>query len=360
MTTPSVDRAALHQFVTGSSQLGSYPSTQWSAWDSWRRQLLAETKARGISVHLTGSTTAPTHAPVPTLLSDVAAQCGEAWPDTTRTDGMTWTLEQAIEQVRLCALALDVADNPAPSGGGGTTPTPSGAWPPTDAVFYSRWDAGDIHDGGKFASADWDFQSTTPTIVASPVRSGGKALRVGFGANGAQSPAAGASPSDYARRAEMEPASVNNVQSGDTWWVRYDVLLEAGFPIGTSDWCVIGQFKQGPSGSPPEELVVVNGRWKVIRQGTSSNPLGSVDLGPAVTGKVQRVVWGVTFGDSTHGKVGGSVDGVRVADVTASTWNNQGTLYLKCPGIYADNTLSGAMGAVFDNVVVGKTYDSVA
>lgn len=359
MTTPSVDRVALHQFLTGSSTLGAYPNSLYDQVEKWRQALLAETKARNITVHLTGSTSPPAHGPVATLLEDCAEQTSESWPDTTRSDGMQWTLPQSIQQIELCCRALDAADAPAPSGGG-TSPTPSGTWPPTGAVFYSRWDAGDIHDGGKFASADWDFQSTTPTIVASPSRSGGKALRVAFGANGAQSPAAGASASDYARRAEMEPASMNNVQSGDTWWVRYDVLLETGFPISTSDWCVIGQFKQGPSGSPPEELVVVNGRWKVIRQGTSSNPLGSVDLGPAVTGKVQRVVWGVTFGDSTHGKVGGSVDGVRVADVTASTWNNQGTLYLKCPGIYADNALSGAMGAVFDNVVVGKTYDAVA
>lgn len=133
-----VDRSTLHAFVTGSPSLGAYPDTQWGRWDALRRDLLAECRARGVTVRLTGSTDAPVHAAAPTPLADVASQLGERWPDPTRTDGRSWSIAEAVEQVRLCCLALDADDG----GDGPGKDEPDQPYRKTCEVPYGSFPAG--------------------------------------------------------------------------------------------------------------------------------------------------------------------------------------------------------------------------
>lgn len=340
MTTPSVDRAALHAFLTGSSTLGQYPSSLYDQVEKWREACLAETKARGITVHLTGSTTPPAHGPTATLLEDCAAQCSESWPDRTRTDGMQWTLPQSIQQIELCCRALDAADNPAPSGGG----TSSG------------WSTLPVMTSAAVTGANDSHQSAVPTFQAD-------GMHVKLPASGG-SPGPGASaPSGSYQRAEAYISGWDNLTG--TLYLRYDFTLLSGFPTNTSTWQTIAQCKNSSTGSPPLELMVGNkgGATNAIYvqwHSSGGSETGTAVLGAATTGVQHCVVLGVQFSTSSSATVSGWLDGKPVFTNVSHgpTLYSGQTSYGKC-GIYRDAAVNQAAEIVFHSVAQGATFASV-
>jgi hypothetical protein len=231
-------------------------------------------------------------------------------------------------------------------------PTATGAWPPPGAAWWASWDSSDPLDGGKFRRAPWNWQSATPRVVDGN-------LRVELPPNGAQMPAAGAQPGSGSRRCELEPALPGsmNPSPGRTVYHRWDLTL-VNFPVNTTSWNVLTQWKQDGTGSPPVELSVERGRWKLIIHDAGGDIVGSHDVGPAEQGKAVTLVIGVLFGTSGH--LTAYHDGSKTLDVAAPTMHAGKGSYLKSPGIYASSALSGPLSVEVARMAVGPTYESVA
>lgn len=335
MTTPSVDRSALRNFICGSPVAGQYPDAQWGQWEERRRALLAECRARGVTVHLTGSTaaSAQAHGPVPTILADIAAQCSERWPDPTRADGMAWSLPEAIEQVALCCAALDAADNPAPSGGG-----------------TSGWKALPVLTSAAASSDTSSFQSAVPSwtadgmVVALPAK-GDKP--------GTPNPTSGTST----QRCEVHLKGWESLT--ETLFLRYDFSLAAGFPASTTDWQVIAQLKNSSTGSPPLEVIVNRGQVNLQWHDKAGNETGREVLGTATTGVKHSVVLQVPFTTGSSATVTGWLDGVQAFSASHGptlypSQTSEGKL-----GIYRSNAIGVAATITHHGVAKGSTFASV-
>lgn len=331
-----VDRAALHAFLTGSLKLGEYPSTLYAQVDGWRRQLLAECKARGVTVHLTGTTLAQVHSPVPTLLADCAAQVGERWADTTRSDGMAWSLSEAVEQVRLCALALDAADQtakPAP------TPAPS-----------SGWKALPVLTNAAMTGERSSHQSAVPMWasdgmhVSLPARGGSP----GPGAEGVSG--------SYQRCEELIGGAWANLTGRK--FLRYDFTLVDGFPTDTSSWQAIAQLKNSSTGSPPLELMVNRGQVNLQWHDKGGAETGREVLGKAITGVRHSVVLDVTFSTSAT-TVTGWMDGVQAFSASHGPTLYPGQSSYGKLGIYRDAAIGKAAQIAHHGIAIGPSFAAV-
>jgi hypothetical protein len=166
-----------------------------------------------------------------------------------------------------------------------------------------------------------------PTVVASPTGTGSAAR---FHLDGGQ------------ERNESQPTAAQDINPGDSLFVGFTDYLEDGFPVGTSDWQVVLQFKNDSTGSPPIEIKVGDGQYYL----DGNSGAWRYDIGPAVTGRAIDVTVRVAFStDPAQSWIDAWYNGTQT--VTAAQPKGSGTLYsgqssyLKA-GIYRDTGISQA------------------
>jgi hypothetical protein len=205
-------------------------------------------------------------------------------------------------------------------------------------------------DGGKtlwsadFAAAGLkNFRSTPWNNVgaSSPAVSGGL-LNVSMPGGG--------------KRAEVEP-KFRALQEGDQYFFGFSVKLAPDFPVNTSDWQVITQFKNDGEGTPPLELKVQNGKFVLDGDGGAFSKV----VGDATPGQWTHLALQVKF-SSSDGTVSAWQDGVqKIADFAppSGTMYAGKDSYVKT-GIYRDTSIEQAGKLSFGSWAIGTTLGSVS
>ncbi len=157
------------------------------------------------------------------------------------------------------------------------------------------------------------------------------------------------------KRSELEP-EFPDFQEGDEYYVGFSVRLADDFPVTTSDWQVITQFKNNGTGSPPLEVKVQDGQF-VLDGGSGAF---HETIGRAVPGQWTHLVLKVKF-SSTDGRVSAWQDGRQtITDYKPPT----GTLYdglasyLKI-GIYRNTAIDQPGRLSFGSYAIGTSLGAV-
>jgi hypothetical protein len=166
------------------------------------------------------------------------------------------------------------------------------------------------------------------------------------------------------QRAEVEP-DVDEFGEGQTRFFRLTYLLPPSFPLDPSGFQLATQWKNDGTGSPPLELRVQDGKFRL--GGGFGRPGGSrlfaTDIAPAITGRPVDLVVGIVFSsDPAKGRVDVWVDG---AQKIAGFRPPGGTLYpgkrsYWKVGLYRDTGNAGTATADLSVARLGETYSSVA
>lgn len=158
---------------------------------------------------------------------------------------------------------------------------------------------------------------------------------------------------------------------GDDDWIAFQVRLDSGFPVQTSNWQVIAQWKQlvdtqsSYNGcSPVLALQVHDGRYWLERA-NPAQPCGSTisyDLGAATTGVWERFTWHIFF--KTAGGTVAAYNGsgpARLAPITVPTLASE-DLGDGSPvpshariGIYRNSVISGTARLYYDGYTVASS-----
>jgi hypothetical protein len=156
---------------------------------------------------------------------------------------------------------------------------------------------------------------------------------------------------------------------GDNLWFSYSTYLNADVPLNTTNWQVIGQWKNDGFGSPPMEMAISNGRFKATGgwgwPGTDTPTIPKLaerDLGVATTGIWDTWLYNIKFSsDPTVGTVNTWRNGVQVI----TDWKPIGgtlypskTSYWKL-GYYRSTSINQSSTVVLDNAKYGTTKESV-
>ena len=280
---------------------------------------------------LTGATVAAASTG-PALLADPSTDTGEiARPDLAVTPaGLS---EPAA---RTTAAAPHSASGAAPH----TTtaaPTPSTPPPAVDDGGKTLWSA-DFASAGlrNFLSTPWNNQgAAAPTL-------GGGLLNFSMPGGG--------------KRSEVEP-KFKDLQEGDEYYFGFSVKLAPDFPVGTSDWQVITQFKNDGTGTPPLELKVQNGKFLIDGDSGAFSRV----VGDATPGRWTHLALKVKF-SSSDGSVSAWQDGVqKIADYAppSGTMYAGKSSYVKT-GIYRDPSIGQAGKLSFGSWAIGTTLGSVS
>jgi hypothetical protein len=152
-------------------------------------------------------------------------------------------------------------------------------------------------------------------------------------------------------------------------WMSWQMRLEPGFPVNTSAWYDVIQWKQlGSLGSPVLALEVGEGNWQMMQ--TSSDPARQnwreTDLGSAVTGRWVKFTIHVKFSpNSSVGFVelfGDLADGRGMRELAplrhASTMKVDGGKTVNSQlriGLYRDKAISGTNVAYYDGWTIATT-----
>jgi hypothetical protein len=217
-------------------------------------------------------------------------------------------------------------------------PTTSAAPPAVhDDGGRTLWSADFASAGLKnFRSTPWNNQgASSPTV-------GGGVLNVSMPGGG--------------KRSEVEP-KFGALSEGDDYYFGFSVKLAPDFPVNTSNWQVITQFKNDGTGSPPLELKVQDGKFLV--DGDSGG--FSRVVGDATPGQWTHLVLRVKF-SSTDGTVSAWQDGVqKIADYAppSGTMYAGKNSYVKT-GIYRDTSIGQAGKLSFGSWAIGTTLGSVS
>ncbi len=158
------------------------------------------------------------------------------------------------------------------------------------------------------------------------------------------------------KRSEVEP-KFKALSEGDQYYFGFSVKLAPDFPVGTSDWQVITQFKNDGTGSPPLELKVQDGKFLI--DGDSGG--FSQVVGDATPGQWTHLVLKVRF-SSSNGTVSAWQDGVqKIADYAppSGTMYSGKSSYVKT-GIYRDPSIGQAGKLSFGSWAIGTTLGSVS
>jgi hypothetical protein len=216
-------------------------------------------------------------------------------------------------------------------------PTSTAEAAPRDDGGRTLWSA-DFREAGlkNFKSTPWNNQG-----AKSPTLAGGllNFLMPGGG-----------------KRSEVEP-DFKSLSEGDEYYFGFSVRLAPDFPVNTSDWQVITQFKNDGTGTPPLELKVQDGKFLVDGDGGGF----SREVGPATPGQWTHIVLKVKF-SSSDGTVSAWQDGVqRFADFAPPS----GTLYegkdsYVKTGIYRDTSIGQAGKLSFGSWAIGTSLGSVS
>ena len=222
------------------------------------------------------------------------------------------------------------------------------AEPVPDASGVS-WRAGTGADVLRsFRSTPWNTDDADdPAAVASPDTPG--ATAVAFTVPGGGS------------RSELVPA-FRSFREGDRYYFGLAVHLADDFPIDTSDWQVIAQWKNSRDSSPPLSVKVGGGRFQ-LDGGAGVGEPWQRDIGPAPTGRRVDLVVGVRFSsDPDEGSVDVWQDGRQVV---TGYHPRSGTLYpdqvsyLKV-GLYRSEDIEDEGTLYYDDVTIARTRESAA
>lgn len=162
----------------------------------------------------------------------------------------------------LLAACTGTAGGQAPGGGDNPAPAPA---PAIEGLLWS----GDLETGdlSQFEETPQNVVGgERPKLVQAPVRHGRNAVELTI--QGTSSSADGIC---CGSRSEMQPR-FRNLVPGDDLWFGFSSYLAPGFPTDAY-WQVITQFKQNFDGSPPLELNVEEGQYKL--EGGQGHPDGS-------------------------------------------------------------------------------------
>ena len=165
-------------------------------------------------------------------------------------------------------------------------------------------------------------------------------------------------------RAEVEP-DVDEFGEGETRYFRLTYTLPPTFPVDPSDFQLATQWKNDGDGSPPLELRIEDGMFRL--GGGADRPDGSrlfrTDVAPVVTGRPVDIVVGIVFSsDPAKGRVDVWLDGQqRVAGFRppGGTLYSGEDSYWKV-GLYRDTGNAGTATADLGVARLGETYESVA
>jgi hypothetical protein len=260
----------------------------------------------------------------------------------------------------LGALGLLLA---ACSSGGGQGSDGGGGGAPAPVVEGLLW-TGDLETGdlSQFEDTPWNVVgATAPKVVQDPVRQGGHAVELSIDGTSGSSDGICCGSRD-----EIQPR-FRNLVPGDDLWFGFSSYLAPGFPTDAY-WQVITQFKQNFDGSPPLELNVEQGQYKL--EGGQGHPGGSKefskDLAPAATGRWVDWVLHVRFSaDPDEGYVEVWKDGQQVLDRFSP---EGGTLYpgpdgndasYVKTGYYRDPEIDRPGTVYFDNWRIGTSRAAV-
>jgi hypothetical protein len=228
------------------------------------------------------------------------------------------------------------------------TPTPKPTTAPTTSPAAAAPAAHD--DGGKtlwsadFGSAGMKNFKSTPWN-----NQGASSPTIGSGLLNVSMPGGG-------KRSEVEP-DFKSLSEGDQYYFGFSVKLAPDFPVNTSDWQVITQFKNDGTGSPPLELKVQDGKF--VLDGDSGG--FSQVVGDAKPGQWTHLVLKVKFSPS-NGTVSVWQDGVqKIADFAppSGTMYSGKDSYVKT-GIYRDTAIGQAGKLAFGSWAIGTSLGSVS
>ena len=297
-------------------------------------RLLGTTRTAG-ALALFGALTGATVAAAstgPSFLADPRADTGEI----VRPDVAVAPAGLSEPAARTTSAAPHTAASAAPHT---ATATPTTSAAPTAVADggTTLWSADFASAGLKnFRSTPWNNQG-----ASSPTLSGGS-LNFSMPGGG--------------KRSEVEP-KFKALSEGDEYYFGFSVKLAPDFPVSTSDWQVITQFKNDGTGSPPLELKVQDGKFLI--DGNSGG--FSQVVGDAVPGQWTHLVMRVKFSPS-NGTVSAWQDGVqKIADYAppSGTMYPGKSSYVKT-GIYRDPSIGQAGKLSFGSWAIGTTLGSVS
>jgi Polysaccharide lyase len=219
-------------------------------------------------------------------------------------------------------------------------------------LWSADYETGDF---SQFASASWNYVPLAPQVSTAAL-SGRYAGQYTIPAGGS--------------RSENVPKVDLTFREGDDRWFTYATQLGGNVPLNTTNWQVLGQWKNDGEGSPPLELEVDNGRYKIgggwgwPGTSTPTTPkLSKVDLGPATANQWDTWVFHIRFSsDPTKG----TVDVWRNNTQIVTTWHpTGGTLY---PGLtsywklgyYRSTAITQDSTITIDNIRTGTTQTSIS
>jgi hypothetical protein len=231
-------------------------------------------------------------------------------------------------------------------------PTRTGA-PDPAAVPAPLWQLGSGPDLlSSFRDTPYNNDGApAPTVVGSPNIPGRQAISYTMPGGG--------------KRTELEPR-IPSLQDGDEAWYGFAWYLPPDFPVDTTGWQVLAQWKNFGDGSPPVEVKVGNGQYILDGGAGGRHPRQTYftqPIGTARPGEQTDIVVHVKFS---------SDPGQAVVDVwqngqqrIANYHPSGGTLYdgeksyLKT-GIYRDTGIAESANLFLDDARIGSSYTSAA
>ncbi len=162
-------------------------------------------------------------------------------------------------------------------------------------------------------------------------------------------------------RSELEPG-FRSFTEGDRFFFGLAVHLADGFPVDTSDWQVIAQWKNSGDGSPPLSVKVGGGRF-LLDGGAGIGKLWQRDIGPARTGERVDLVLGVRF-SSDPGEAAIDVwqDGrhaVTGFHPRSGTLYPDEVSYMKV-GLYRSDGIRDEGTVYYDDATIARTREAAA
>ena len=211
------------------------------------------------------------------------------------------------------------------------------------------WRAGTSADVlSSFRSTPWNTEDADdPRAVASPDVPGATAVAFTVPAGGT--------------RSELEPA-FRSFREGDDWFFGLALHLADDFPVGTSDWQVVAQWKNYGDGSPPLSVKVGGGRF-LLDGGEGIGKHWQRDIGPARAGQRVDLVLGVHFSsDAGEGAVDVWQDGRRLVSgfhPRGGTLYPDEVSYMKL-GLYRSDGIDEPGTVVYDDVTIARTLGAAS
>ncbi|HEY2225961.1 polysaccharide lyase [Actinomycetospora sp.] len=233
------------------------------------------------------------------------------------------------------------------TGGRSSSGSGSSSGPTGDGVLWrSGTDAASVLD--TYRSTPWNTEDADdPKAVQSPDVPGRAAVEYTVPGGGT--------------RSELEPA-YRSFREGDEKWFGFALYLDRDFPVDTSDWQVVAQWKNSGDGSPPLSIQVHDGTF-VLEGGEQIGKHWQRVIGPAKAGARTDLVMRVHFSsDPDEGAVDVSMNGKQVVSdyrPRGGTLYPDEVSYLKT-GLYRSSDIGDDGTVYYDDVVIASDRDAAA